>query len=69
MFDRLSAKSGLNRADTAAVFGTALALRAEQADLVEFGTGSVVVPFRAAESAPKVVHRFGSLGGTIPPRR
>ena len=46
MFDRPSAKSDLNRADTAAVFGTALALRAEQADLVEFGTGSAVVPFR-----------------------
>jgi TROVE domain-containing protein len=64
MFDRPSAKSGLNRADTAAVFGTALALRAEQADLVEFGTGSAVVPFRAAEPVLKVVHRFGNLGGT-----
>jgi hypothetical protein len=64
MFDRPSAKSGLNRADTAAVFGTALALRAERADLVEFGTGSAVVPFRAAESVLKVVGRFGSLGGT-----
>lgn len=64
MFDRPSGKSGLNRADTAAVFGTALALRADRADLVEFGTGSAVVPFRAAESVLKVVGRFGSLGGT-----
>ena len=64
MFDRPSPKSGLNRADTAAVFGAALALRAEQADLVEFGTGSVVVPFAAAEPVLKVVRRFGARGGT-----
>ena len=64
MFDRPSPKSGLNRADTAAVFGAALALRAERADLVEFGTGSAVVPFRAAEPVLTVVRRFGSLGGT-----
>src|SRR5205807_9527233 len=35
MFDGISAKSGLNRADTAALFGTAVALRCEHADLVE----------------------------------
>jgi hypothetical protein len=64
MFDRPSSRSGLNRADTAAVFGTALALRAERADLVEFGTGSAVVPFRQSESVLKAVGRFGSLGGT-----
>jgi hypothetical protein len=64
MFDRPSAQSRLSRADTAAVFGTALALRAERADLVEFGTGSAVVPFRTAEPVLKIVRRFGSLGGT-----
>lgn len=64
MFDRPSPKSGLNRADTAAVFGTALALRAERADLVEFGTGSAIVPLRATEPVLKVVRRFGNLGGT-----
>ena len=64
MFDRPSSKSGLNRADTAAVFGAALALRAERADLVQFGTGSAVVPYRAAEPVLKVVGRFGSMGGT-----
>jgi hypothetical protein len=64
MFDRPSPKSGLNRADTAAVFGSALALRAQRADLVQFGTGSAVVPFGAAEPVLKVVGRFGSMGGT-----
>jgi hypothetical protein len=60
----VSAKSGLNRADTAALFGTALAVRSEHADLVEFGTGSQPVRFRGAESVLKVIGRFTNLGGT-----
>ncbi|MFG1695549.1 TROVE domain-containing protein [Nonomuraea sp. NPDC049309] len=64
MFGGVSAKSGLNRADSAAVFGSALALRAEAADLVQFGTSSAPVPFRAGESVLKVMGRFGNLGGT-----
>ena len=39
-YSRLSDRSELNRADAAAIFGTALALRAADADLVEFGTSS-----------------------------
>lgn len=38
-WSRLSDRSQLNRADAAAIFGTALALRAAEADLVQFGTG------------------------------
>ena len=64
MYDGVSAKSGLNRADTAALFGTALALRSEHADLVEFGTSSRPVQFRGAESVLKVIGRFTSMGGT-----
>ncbi|MFG2819307.1 TROVE domain-containing protein [Kitasatospora sp. NPDC048365] len=64
MFDRPSAQTQLNRADSAAVFGTALALRAEHADLVEFGTGSSVIELRRGESVLKAVERFGNLGGT-----
>jgi hypothetical protein len=64
MFDGVSARSGLNRADTAALFGTALALRSEHADLAEFGTSSQPVPFRGAESVLKVIGRFTSMGGT-----
>jgi hypothetical protein len=71
MFGPVSEKSGLNRADSAALFGSALAVRAEHADLVEFGTGSqLVLPTDAAKayghSEPllKMVQRFGNLGGT-----
>ncbi|MFH8486464.1 TROVE domain-containing protein [Streptomyces longisporoflavus] len=64
MWSPLSVRSQLNRADAAAVFGTALALRAADADLVEFGTSSARVKYRKGESVLKVLERFGSLGGT-----
>ncbi|MEU9847762.1 TROVE domain-containing protein [Streptomyces sp. NPDC047985] len=64
MWSPLSDRSQLNRADAAAIFGTALALRAEEADLVQFGTSSARVRFRRAESVLKVLERFGDLGGT-----
>jgi len=64
MFDGISAKSGLNRADTAALFGAAVALRCEHADLVQFGSSSAPVQFRGAESVLKIIGRFGNLGGT-----
>ncbi|MER5895179.1 TROVE domain-containing protein [Streptomyces sp. NPDC001876] len=64
MWAPLSDRSQLNRADAAAVFGTALALRAADADLVEFGTSSAPVPHRRGESVLKILERFHSLGGT-----
>lgn len=64
MWSPLSDRSQLNRADAAAIFGTALALRAEDADLVQFGTSSARVRFRRSESVLKVLERFGDLGGT-----
>ncbi|MFD0270959.1 TROVE domain-containing protein [Streptomyces sp. NPDC127106] len=64
MWSPLSDRSQLNRADAAAVFGTALALRAEHADLVQFGTDSKPVPYRRGESVLKVLDRFEDLGGT-----
>ncbi|MFJ7072411.1 TROVE domain-containing protein [Streptomyces sp. NPDC098781] len=63
-WSRLSDRSELNRADAAAIFGTALALRAADADLVEFGTASNAIPFHEGESVLKVLDRFGDLGGT-----
>ncbi|WDV50820.1 TROVE domain-containing protein [Streptomyces coeruleorubidus] len=63
-WSRLSDRSELNRADAAAIFGTALALRAERADLVEFGSTSDRVKFREGESVLKILDRFGDLGGT-----
>ncbi|GGT96601.1 TROVE domain-containing protein [Streptomyces violascens] len=64
MWSPLSDRSKLNRADAAAIFGTALALRAADADLVEFGTDSARVKYRAGESVLKILERFGDLGGT-----
>ncbi|RII18513.1 TROVE domain protein [Streptomyces sp. YIM 130001] len=63
-FSRLSDRSELTRADAAAVFGTALALRAAKADLVEFGSSSAAVKYRTGESVLKVLGRFHNLGGT-----
>ena len=63
-YSRLSDRSELNRADAAAIFGTALALRAADADLVQFGTTSKRVTFRQGESVLKVLERFADLGGT-----
>lgn len=71
MFGTVSEKSGLNRADSAALFGSALTARAEHADLVEFGTSSQMIlstdgarAYGHAESLLKMVKRFGNLGGT-----
>ncbi|MBW8796016.1 MAG: TROVE domain-containing protein [Streptomyces sp.] len=63
-YSRLSERSELNRADAAAIFGTALALRAADADLVEFGTTSRRLTFGKGESVLKILDRFGDLGGT-----
>ncbi|GGW73085.1 RNA-binding protein [Streptomyces lucensis JCM 4490] len=63
-WSRLSERSQLSRADAAAIFGTALALRAADADLVQFGSTSERVGYRTGESVLKVLDRFGDLGGT-----
>jgi hypothetical protein len=64
MFDTVSEKSGLNRADSAALFGTALALRSASADLVQFGTNYSSVSFRRGDSILRAVEKFGHMGGT-----
>ncbi len=64
MWARLSERSELNRADAAAVFGAAVAMRAADADLVQFGTSSARVRYGRGESVLKVLGRFGDLGGT-----
>ncbi|TDP89553.1 TROVE domain-containing protein [Leucobacter luti] len=65
MWNSLSERGTLNRADAAAVFGSALALRAEDATLVEFGTKSNEVKFRKSGSVLHMsTHEFGNLGGT-----
>lgn len=62
-----SEKSTMPWADAAAVFGAAIALRAANADLVEFWGHSKPVPFRSAESVLKLTERFSyqpAPGGT-----
>lgn len=63
-YSRMSDRSELTRADAAAVFGAALALRAAKADLVEFGSTSNRIPYRKGESVLRILDRFGDLGGT-----
>lgn len=64
MFDLPSEHTRLSRADAAAVFGAALAVRAEQADLVEFGSGSLHIDAAPGESVLRTVDRFHNMGGT-----
>lgn len=62
--------SDLNRADSAALFGIALALRAEKADLVQYGSAwsgqpvSKKVSFRKGDSILPLLDKFGDMGGT-----
>ncbi len=62
MFTQVSRGSAVTVADRAAVFGTALALRAQQADLVQFGTSHSPVDFAADEPLQAVLQRFWQLG-------
>lgn len=65
MFFTTEGRTELTRADAAAVFGTALALRGEHVDLVEFGSGSRRIEVGPEDSLLTVVdRRFHSLGGT-----
>ncbi|OLR95424.1 TROVE domain-containing protein [Actinokineospora bangkokensis] len=65
MFRPLARRSTVTAADAAAVFGTALAVRAERADLVEFGWTSAAVRVRRRDSVLRMAtERFHDLGGT-----
>lgn len=56
--------SELTLADQAAIFGSALAFRAESATLVAFGSSSKQVSFRKGDSILPMLDKFGDLGGT-----
>lgn len=65
MFGGVSAKSGLDRADTAALFGSVLALRNQgSVDLVQFGTDSRRIDVELGTSLLPLMKRFISMGGT-----
>lgn len=62
---RLSERSDLTCADAAQVFGAALALRAQHADLVQFDGYNEVVPVGRGDALLRVTERFwGPRGGT-----
>jgi hypothetical protein len=63
-YAKMSERSDLSRADGAAVFGSALALRAENATLVQFGSASAEVQFRKGDAVLTVIKRFTGMGGT-----
>lgn len=54
----------LNNADKAAIFGSALALRAEDADLYGYGTSSSKINYTKGGSILPVVDKFSDMGGT-----
>lgn len=60
----LPGKNGLNLADSAAIFGTALAIRSEDAKLVQYGTSDSVVNFSKSSSVLKTLESFKGMGGT-----
>ncbi|WP_344661436.1 TROVE domain-containing protein [Catenulispora subtropica] len=64
MFFTPEARTELTRADSAAIFGTALALRGEHVDLVEFGTGSRRIEVGPQDTVLAALDRFHDLGGT-----
>jgi hypothetical protein len=57
-------RSDIPLAEQAAVFGAALALRAELPTLVEFGMESRRLDFRRGGSVLRLVERFGQIPGT-----
>jgi hypothetical protein len=63
-FQKFSAHSDMPWADAAAIFGAAIAMRAEHADLVEFGIANAAVKYGQNESLLKILERFRQLNGT-----
>lgn len=51
-------------ADKAAIFGSAIALRAENATLVQFGSKAEEIKFRKTDSVLPMLSKYRSLGGT-----
>ena len=57
-------RSDITLAEQAAVFGSALALRAEKPTLVEFGGESKEIPVPKGGSVLKLIEGYGQIGGT-----
>lgn len=64
MFGYHRSDQELTMADKAAIFGSALALRAEDATLVQFGSTAAEISFRKTDSVLPMLNKYRSLGGT-----
>lgn len=64
MFGFHASDKELTMADKAAIFGSAIALRAENATLVQFGTRSEEVKFKKTDSVLPMLSKFYGMGGT-----
>lgn len=64
MFGYHNSDKELTMADKAAIFGSALALRAEDATLVQFGSTAAEVQFKKTDSVLPMLSKYRSLGGT-----
>jgi len=64
MYDRLGGRSALERHEVAGVFCGALALRAESATLVQFGTGSQPIQVSKGGAILKLATSSKNMGGT-----
>lgn len=64
MWGAPSKSTSMNFADSAAIFGAALALRAEDATLVQYGDTSEEVKFSKGNSVLSLVNKFKGMGGT-----
>lgn len=64
MFGYHRSDQELTMADKAAIFGSALALRAEDATLVQFGSTSEEISFKKTDSVLPMLSKYRSLGGT-----
>ena len=64
MFGYHRSDQELTMADKAAIFGSALALRAEDATLVQFGTTAAEISFKKTDSVLPMLSKYRSLGGT-----
>jgi hypothetical protein len=64
MWHENSKNTKMNFADSAAIFGAALALRAEDATLVQYGDTSEEIKFNKNASVLSLIDQFKGLGGT-----
>lgn len=66
MFAAMAGRSRLQRVEAAAIFAAALAMRAEAADLVTFGTDSAPIAFRKSGSVLRLAGEIAGVnrGGT-----